>query len=86
MEHLVGSSNEVDVIVGEDQVSALLDSGSMISTISESLTAKLGLDVHPVQEQLSVEGVGGYKLDYLGYVETIHCLFLTYRWNLMLSS
>ncbi len=70
MDRLVGSSNEVDVVIGEDKVSALLDTGSMISTISESLSNKLGLDVHPVQELLSVEGVGGHQLNYLGYVET----------------
>lgn len=69
IDRLVGQANEVEVAVGQARYLALIDSGSMVSTISEGLTKQLGLDVHPVQELLLVEGVGGQRLDYLGFVE-----------------
>ncbi len=70
IDRLVGSSNEVSVVFGGSSVSALLGSGSMVSTISKSLCDRLGLQCHPVQELLSVEGVGGQKRgQYQGYME-----------------
>ena len=48
---------------------ALLDTGSMVSTISASLGESLDLKVQPLEHLLTVEGARGHKLSYLGYVE-----------------
>ena len=69
---MIGSSNEADVEINGYICKALLDSGSMISTISESVLGKLC----PVPEVLSlktfllsVSVASGEKLPYSGYVE-----------------
>ena len=61
---IVGRANEVTVTLEGKVVFALLDTGSMVSTIAASLQATLGLD-----RMLTVEGAGGHQLPYLGYVE-----------------
>ncbi len=66
---LIGSSNETKVSVEGFEENALLDTGSMISTIANSLVTKLGLVIQPVQEILAIEGVAGQRLEYLGYTE-----------------
>ena len=48
---------------------ALLDTGSKVSTMSASLSESLDLKVQPLEHLLTVEGAGGHKLFYLGYVE-----------------
>ncbi len=48
---------------------ALLDTGSMVSTISAGLAQELQLEVAPLEGLLRVEGAGGHSLQYLGYVE-----------------
>ena len=48
---------------------ALLDTGSMVSTIAASLQTSLGLQVLTLDRMLTVEGAGGHRLPYLGYVE-----------------
>ena len=65
---LVGPSSEVDVLLQDVPCRALIDTGSMISTISKSLVERLGLEIFPVKELIKVEGVGGHMVDYLGFV------------------
>ena len=50
---------------------ALIDSGSQISTISESVTKLLGLKVKSLKNILDIEGTGGVKVKYKGYTEGI---------------
>ena len=47
---------------------ALLDTGAMVSSITQSLCQKLKLEIHPLSHVIRVEGVGGHNLKYLGYV------------------
>ena len=65
---LVGPSCEVIVTLEDTSCPALLDTGSMVSTVTYSLAHKLKLDIHPMDHLLRVEGVGGQILQYLGYV------------------
>ena len=41
----------------------------MVSTMAASLQAMLGLEMHKLDHILTVEGAGGHRLPYLGYVE-----------------
>lgn len=69
---MVGKANEANVIVNSVKCRALIDSGSMISTISSSMLNKL----KPVPEIrdlsdlcLTINVAGGATLPYQGYVE-----------------
>ena len=66
---LVGSSNVVEVRVGGECAGALLDTGSMVSTVAASLVRRLQLPVQRVTDLVTVQGVGGQTLPYQGYVE-----------------
>ena len=69
MRDIVGRANEVPLIVCGKEVSALLDTGSMVSTIAVSLCTSLNLTVQLLDNVLSIEGAGGHKVPYLGLVE-----------------
>ena len=69
MRDIVGRANEVPLIVCGQEVSALLDTGSMVSTMAVSLCTSLNLTVQPLDNVLSIEGAGGHKVPYLGLVE-----------------
>jgi len=66
---LVGQSNVVDVGVQGRQMKALLDTGSMVSTISKSMALQIGLPLQRVTGLVTVQGVGTQVLPYRGYVE-----------------
>ena len=68
-------TNEVSLTIDGRSVISLLDTGSMVSTISATLSKSMDLTIQPLEHLLSVEGAGGHTLSYLGYVEvTISCL------------
>ena len=50
-------------------VLVLLDTGSMVSTISTSFWSQLCFDVQPLEDILTVEGAGRHKLPYSGFTE-----------------
>ncbi len=67
---LIGDANTSTVLIERGGWGgALLDSGPMISTISQSLCERLGLEVKALGELIRVEGAGGHNLDYSSYVE-----------------
>ena len=66
---LVGKSNVVEVKIEGHLKKALLDTGSMVSTISQSAAIELGLPLQRVTNLVTVQGVGGQALPYQGYVE-----------------
>ena len=66
---LVGEANESTVIVEGQEARALLDSGSQLSAISLKGVKKLKLKPQQLQSILQIEGSGGLKVPYLGYVE-----------------
>ena len=69
--HLIGEANETKVTLNGTTLKALVDSGSQISTISESVAKLLGLKVKSLKNILDIEGTGGIKVKYKGYVEAI---------------
>ena len=66
---LIGSANEISVNVENDSSLALIDTGSMVSTMSDSLCSKLQLRVRSLEDLMKLEGAGGHALCYSGYVE-----------------
>ena len=66
---MIGKANEVAVSIQGNTVQALLDTGSMVSTMAASLQTSLGLQILELDRMLTVEGAGGHRLPYLGYVE-----------------
>lgn len=59
----------MDVIVQDEQNTALLDTGSMVSTISASLARKLNLEVKTLDDIIQLKGAAGQDIPYVGYVE-----------------
>ena len=71
-QNLVGKSNESTVLVHGQEVNALIDSGSMVTTVSESFFNSIP-DKPPLQDLkslLQITIADGSKLDYLGYIDT----------------
>ena len=68
---LIGETNETEVTLNGTTLTALVDSGSQISTILESVAKLLGLKVKSLKNILDIEGTGGIKVKYKGYVEDI---------------
>ncbi len=69
---LVGTANEAIVQFCDATSSALIDSGSMVTTVSEELYRSL--DPRPVLRSLddfglTVHGPNGAELPYMGYIE-----------------
>ena len=66
---LIGEANEMEVILNGTTLRALVDSGSQISTISEGVAKLLGLRVKSLKNILDIEGTGGIRVKYKGYIE-----------------
>ena len=65
---IVGKANEVSLWINGEKLTEV-DTGSMVSTMAESLCKRLGLIIRPLNRLLSIEGAGGHQVPYLGYVE-----------------
>ena len=71
---VVGKANEVSLFVNDKQVLALLDTGSMVSTMASSLCSLLNLSIEPLDKVFRIKGAGGHDIPYLGILEAaIHC-------------
>ena len=68
---VIGKANEVSLFVNDKQVVALLDTGSMVSTMSISLCSLLKLSIQPLDKVFSIKGAGGHEIPYLGIVEAV---------------
>ena len=68
---LIGESNETEVILNGTTLKARVDSGSQISTISKSMAKLLGWKIKSLKNILDIEGTGGIKVQYQGYVEVM---------------
>ena len=65
----MGRSNETSVIINSVETTALIDSGSMVTTISEEFYKTLS-PLPPLYDvQLKVEGAGGNAIPHLGCME-----------------
>ena len=66
---LVGCANEALVVMDGGKVTALVDPGAQVSTISARLCKELDLKIQPLGQLLELEGTGGAAIPYLGFVE-----------------
>lgn len=68
---LIGAANECVAAVNGRACLALLDTGSQITSISESFYKKHLTDcvIHPVESLLRVVGAAGQDVPFLGYVD-----------------
>ena len=66
---LIGTANETDVIIEDQTVKGLIDSGAQISSISDTFASKLGLKIKQLDTLLDLEPTGGGQVPYHGYVE-----------------
>ena len=72
---LVGCSNIGDIVINGKETSGLVDTGSQITSVSESFyksldpVPELG-DIKDFDIDLSVQGAAGNNLPYKGYIET----------------
>ena len=69
LNRLIGESNETEVILENEVVPALIDSGAVISQITSQLAKELNLEVQKLDTILPLEGCAGIAIPYLGYVE-----------------
>ena len=66
---LIGEANEAEIKLDGVEVKALIDSGSQISTVTEKLAKTMGWKIKSLRNILDIEGTGGAKIKYRGYVE-----------------
>ena len=62
-------SNEVPVVIDRQEVTALIDLGTQVSSISTQFCKDLALPIQPLGQLLELEGTGGAAIPYLGFVE-----------------
>ena len=66
---LIGEANETQVKLEGQNFKALVDSGSMVSQITNSLAKALKLPIKQFQTLIPMEGSGRITVPFLGYVE-----------------
>ena len=66
---LIGPKNEVEVIVNDERVTALVDLGAQISAVSMAFVKCHGLLIWQLQQLLDFEGFGGVDIPYIGYTQ-----------------
>ena len=67
--HLIGPTNEAEIILEGICIPALVDTGANMTCINQWLANALKLPIKPLQTFLDIEGTGGGKVPYYGYVE-----------------
>ena len=68
---LIGESNKAVVQLDGNKLPALVDSGVHVSTMTQKLAKQMKLKVHKLNKLLQIEGMGGGRVPYQGYVETL---------------
>ena len=68
---LISESNETDIQIDGNKMTTLIDSGVQISAITKGMAKKMKLKVQKLQKLLRIEGTGGGKVPYKGYVEVL---------------
>ena len=57
------------VVIDGQEVTAIIDSGTQVSSISTQFCEDLALPIQPLGQLLELEGTGGAAIPYLGFVE-----------------
>ena len=66
---LIGPANEGKVEIERVKTTALIDTGACMSAITKSFAEALELELKSLDSVLDIEGTGGGKVPYHGYVE-----------------
>ena len=66
---LIGPKNEVEVIVNDEPVTALVDSRAQISAVSMAFVKCHNLRIWQLQQILDFEGFGGMDIPYISYTQ-----------------
>ena len=66
---LIGEANETDIVIENEKVKGLIDSGAQVSSISDTFASKLGLEIKQLDTLLDLKPTGGGQVPYDGYVE-----------------
>ena len=66
---LIGPKNEIEVIVNNEQVTALVDSGAQLSAVSMAFAKCHNLPIWQLQQLLDFERFGGVDIPYIGYTQ-----------------
>ena len=59
---LIGEANETDVIIENEKVKGLIDSGAQICSISDTFASNLGLQIKQLSTLLEIEPAGYVEL------------------------
>ena len=65
----IGCSSEAPVIIDGQEVTALIDSGAQVLSISAQFCKELTLQIQPLGQLLELEGTGGAAIPYLRFLE-----------------
>ena len=56
---LIARANEEQIVINGHPVTALLDTGSQVTHVSEAFCQAKGLQVNPLNQLVEIEGIGG---------------------------
>ena len=57
---LVGRTNEDQIFINGHPVTALLDTGSQVTHVSQDFCLAKGIQIHPINQLVNIEGMGGH--------------------------
>ena len=66
---LVDRANEDHIVINGHPVTALLDTGSQVTHISEAFCQAKGFQIYPLSQLVEMGGVLGDSIKYVGYIE-----------------
>ena len=66
---LIGRANEEQIMINGQPVTALLDTGSQVTHISEAFCQTNSIQINPLDTLVEIEGTGGDLIKYIGYNE-----------------
>ena len=67
---LIGRANEEQIVINGHPVTALLDTGSQVTHISEAFCQANNIQINPLDKLVEIEGTGGGDIiKYIGYIE-----------------
>ena len=60
---LIGRANEEQIVINGHPVTALLDTGSQVTHISEAFCQANDIQINPLDQLVEIEGTGGTVLN-----------------------
>ena len=64
----VGRANKDKIFINGQPVTALLDTGSQVTHVSQDFCLANGIKIHPINQLVNIEGQGD-TIEYVGYIE-----------------